>query len=160
MKKIILNAFFLFSAITSFGQLILEKSAKDKPEMVSVGKGNRWELFHKNKPGDTSQYCIIYSNDFATDKVEEKSRTIFFKNEGNVLNNLYLVMNSVFLDKNKKIKQYSLKFILGETHVKVERVENERSTGLLSAYYGDEVGFLTYTKRDLEKVFKFLHPKK
>jgi hypothetical protein len=160
VKKILINVLFLFGTISCFGQLIIEKPAKGKPEMVSVGKGNRWELFHMYKPGDTSQYCINYTNDFATDNIEEKSRKIFFKNEGNVLNNLYLAMKSVFSDKNKRNKPYSLKFILGETHIKVERVENETVTGLLSAYNGDEVGFLTYTKKDLEKVFKFLHPKK
>ncbi len=121
----------------------------------------KWNLIGKLKFGGITKASLEYQNvgqdtiyllfikDFR-EQPKDHYFSITFKNTDGTFSKLYTILKSFFLDENKKNKQYSRTFVLGNTSVNVSYKIMLTGRGIM--FYTKD-GYINWDERDVDKLF-------
>lgn len=147
--KHLLTLSFLIVFTKSFGQI--SPPTKVAPA-VTVGKiaplgGFVADLTYQINDGDTT-YTLRFND--AQYKQINSIESVRFSADGGTVDELYNLFKSVFLDENKKNKDYIVQFTLGRESV---TISNTKSLGVTSAMFTRKSSFFTLTEKQVDKLF-------
>lgn len=147
-SRLFLTAILLSVCFSASSQIEVQAT----PKSIAIGKVKSGsttlaELSYTVTDGDTL-YTILYNN------MEYKTLTDYqylrFNEDGGTLNKLYEVIKSVFLDENKKNKDYSVSLKLGADQVVIGNI---RLMGTTSALISGPKGYVYLTEKQVDKLF-------
>lgn len=134
--------------ITSFSQLEVKESIpKTTIGKVSTGKGMLAELYYKAAGQDTI-YFLTFRNEEYAHIVDYQ--VISFSAPDSTLEKLYTLVKSVFLDENKKNKDYQVELTLGRHDI---IIANFRFMGATSAMVHTDKGHFFLKENQVDKLF-------
>ena len=127
MKKLILIAFALIVSIPSFAQI--QVIDVNKSSSVTVGKLKSGFAFIADLEYKLDDKDTVYTLSFQNNRYQQivAIESINFSSDGNALDGFYSICKSVFSEENKKNKDYSVTFTLGNQTI---MVINSRMMGI------------------------------
>ena len=147
--------FFLLLIITASlppiasGQIT---EAKKLEPRKTIGKneslGAYVELYYRIGEEEDTTFVLMYQNKNYKTIVDIESITFFGGMD--VIDKLYSYMTSVFLDENKKNKDYKVHFALGDKDV---IVSNERTMGNNWVRFWTSDGYFVLNEKQVNKLF-------
>lgn len=146
MKKLLILAMLL--PVVSKAQLEITKTEKSFDySKVKRGGSLIAELTYKVDGADTV-FTLLYRNAEYQQLIDFQS--VVFNGGKQVLDGLETLLRSVFLEDNKKDKNYEVSFRLGDQDVIVSII---KTWGYISAMFFTHKGYCYLTEKDINKLF-------
>ena len=146
--KIILLITAIFAITTAKAQLE-ERQAADWKLIGALKFGGitKAKMEYINSGTDTTY--LLFVKDFR-DEPKDHYFSIKFKSTDDTFSKLYTILKSFFLPENKKNKDYSRTFNLGNTAVNVSHKRLITSRGIM--FYTND-GYANWSEKDIDKLF-------
>jgi len=147
MKAILYLSALLFTTATH-AQLTEKEPANWKPVgKLKFGGITKASLEYKNTGTDTTY--LLFVKDFR-EQPKDHYFSILFKNTDDTFGKLYAILKSFFLPENKRDKDYSRTFVLGNTSVNVSHKMLITGRGIM--FYTRD-GYANWSEKDIDKLF-------
>lgn len=145
MKTLVL--IFLLAPFVGFSQI----QVMPKTQEITIGKVKRGgqfvaEIKQEIKDGDTLYFYMFQNAKYST---ITDFQIIHFEGK-KTLDDLYTLLMSVFLEENKKNKEYKVDFNLGKSYCSIK---TERMMGLTAVWFYTDKGYNSYTEKEINKLF-------
>lgn len=127
MKQIIVVAIALIASFSTFAQVQIIDV--DKSQSVTVGKLRSGLAFVADLEYKLDDKDTVYTLSFQDNRYTHITsiKSVSFNSDGDALNSVYTIFKSIFKEENKKNKDYSVTFKLGQETV---MVANSRMMGI------------------------------
>jgi len=147
MRTILYLLTFLVTTATH-AQLTEKETGNWQPiGKLKFGGITKASLEYQNTGRDTTY--LLFVKDFR-EQPKDNYFSIQFKNTDGTFSKLYAILKSFFLPENKKNKNYSRTFQLGNTTVNVSHKILITGRGIM--FYTKE-GYANWSERDVDKLF-------
>lgn len=147
MKTILFLVTLLFTTSTH-AQLTEKETGKWEPiGKLKFGGITKASLEYQFNGRDTTY--LLFVKDFR-EQPKDHYFSIQFKNTDGTFSKLYAILKSFFLDENKKNKNYSRTFQLGNTTVNVSHKVLITGRGIM--FYTNN-GYANWSEKDIDKLF-------
>lgn len=121
---------------------------KSTPKQNVIGKSGITEQLIQYIENDDTSYVFMFRNSKYQSIVDITQ--VVFKDVDSTLSSFYTLMKSVFLDENKKNKEYRVKFNLGNTEV---IISTYLLMGKTSVWFWTSEGYAYFTEKEVDKIF-------
>lgn len=146
--KFFITAFFITTAA------VAQLTEKENGDWQLIGKLKfggitKASMEYKNTGNDTTY--LLFVKDFG-EQPKDNYFSIKFKNTDNTYGRLYTILKSFFLPENKKNKDYSRTFDLGNGSVNVSHRRLITGRGIM--FYTKD-GYANWSEKEIDKLFGF-----